>query len=72
MSLLTTIMNPHRAKELSDAINKLDRWVALIRDYEMKFEKDDTSDKMRQAALFAMAPEPVVENRLEEDTWITM
>ena len=30
----------------------------------MKFEKDDISDKMRQAALFAMAPEAVVENRL--------
>ena len=44
-------------------MNKLDRWDALIRDYEMKFEKDDISDKMRQAALFAMAPEAVVENR---------
>ena len=30
----------------------------------MKFEKNDMSDKMRQAALFAMAPEAVVENRL--------
>ena len=30
----------------------------------MKFEKDDISDKMRQAALFAMAPEAVVEKRL--------
>ena len=30
----------------------------------MKFEKDDISDKIRQAALFAMAPEAVVENRL--------
>ena len=30
----------------------------------MKFEKDDISDKMRQAALFAMAPEAMVENRL--------
>ena len=63
MSLLTMIMNPDRAKDLSDMINKLDRWDALIRDYEMKFEKD-ISDKMRQAALFAMAPEAVVENRL--------
>ena len=63
-SLLTMIMNPDRAKDLSDMMNKLDRWDALIRDYEMKFEKDDISDKMRQAALFAMAPEAVVENRL--------
>ena len=63
MSLLTMIMNPDRAKDLND-MNKLDRWDALIRDYEMKFEKDDISDKMRQAALFAMAPEAVVENRL--------
>ena len=57
MSLLTPIMNPDRAKDLSDMMNKLDRWDALIRDYEMKFEKDDISDRMRQAALFAMAPE---------------
>ena len=64
MSLLTMIMNPDRAKDLTDMMNKLDRWDALIRDYEMKFEKDDISDKMRQAALFAMAPEAVFENRL--------
>ena len=30
----------------------------------MKFKKDDISDIRRQAALFAMAPEAVVENRL--------
>ena len=30
----------------------------------MKFEKDCVSDKMRQAALFAVAPEAVVQNRL--------
>ena len=30
----------------------------------MKFEKDDISDKMRQVALCAVAPEAVVENRL--------
>ena len=65
-------MNPDRAKDLDDMMNKLDRWDALIRDYEMKFEKDDISDKMRQAALFAMAPEAVVENSwLEEETWTT-
>ena len=64
MSVLTMVMNPDRAKDLNDMMNKLDRWDALIRDYEMKFEKDDISDKMRQAALFAMAPEAVVENRL--------
>ena len=45
-------------------MNKLDCWSARIRDYEMKFEKDNISDKMRQAALFAMAPVVVVENRL--------
>ena len=64
MSLLTMIMNPDRAKDLRDMMNKLDRWDALIRGFEMKFEKDDITDKMRQAALFAMAPEAVVENRL--------
>ena len=48
----------------SDMKNKLDRWDALIRDCGMKFEKDDISDKMRQAALFAMDPEAVVANRL--------
>ena len=63
MSLLTMIMNPDRANDLSDMMNKLDRWDALIRDHEMEFERDDISDKMRQA-LFAMAPEAVVENRL--------
>ena len=45
-------------------MNKLDLWDALIRDYKTKFEKDDISDKMRQAALFAVAPEAVVENSL--------
>ena len=61
MSLLTMIMNPDRAKDLNDMVNKLDTWDAPIRDYEMKLQKDDISDKMRQAALVAMA---VVENRL--------
>ena len=64
MSLLTMIMNPDRAKDLSDMMNKLDRWDAPIRDYDMKFENDDISDKMRQAALFAEAPEAVAEKRL--------
>ena len=41
MSLLTMTMNPDRTKELSDMMNNLDRWDALIRDYEMKFEKGD-------------------------------
>ena len=39
-----SLLNPDRAKDLSDMMNKLDRWDALIRDYEMKFEKDDISD----------------------------
>ena len=52
-----------RAKNLSDMMNKLDRWDTPIRDNEKKFEMDDISDKMRQAALFAVAPEAVVENR---------
>ena len=42
-------------------MNKLERWDALIRDYDMNFEKDDI---MHQAALFAVAPEAVVGNRL--------
>ena len=58
------IMNPDKAKDLSDSMNKLDRWDALITDCEMKFDKEDTSDWMRLAALFAMAPEAGVENRL--------
>ena len=45
-------------------MNKLDQWDALVRDYEMRFEKDDISDKMRQGALFAVAPKAVVENTL--------
>ena len=39
------IMNPDMAKDLTDMMHKLDRWDALITDYEMKFEKDDISDK---------------------------
>ena len=46
MSLLNMIMNPDRAKGLNDTMNNLNRWDALIRDYEMKFEKDDVSDKI--------------------------
>ena len=68
MSLLTMIMNPDRSKDLSDMMNKLDRWDdrTVIRDYEMKFEKDDISDKMRKEALFAVAPEAVVDWNLKE------
>ena len=69
ISLLTMIMNPDRAKDLNDMMDKLDRWDALIRDCEMKFKKDDISDRMRQATLFAMAPEAVVENRLAGRSW---
>ena len=39
MSLLTMIMILDRAKDLSDMMNKHDRWDALIRDYEMKCKK---------------------------------
>ena len=46
MSLLTMIMIPDRAKDLTDMMNKLD-CCAPIRDFKMKFEKDDISDKMR-------------------------
>ena len=63
-SLLTMIINPDRAKDLTDMMKKLDRSDALIRDFEMKFEKDDISDKMRQAALYAVSLEAVAENRL--------
>ena len=56
-------MNPDRANDESDMMSKPDRWDAPIRDYEMKFEMLDISDKMRQAAFFAMNPEAVVENR---------
>ena len=64
MSLLTMIVNPERAKDLSDMMSKLDRQGGVIRDYEMKLDKNGISDKMHQAALFAMAPEAVVENKL--------
>ena len=63
-SMLLTMID--REKDLTDMMNKLDPWDALIRDYEMKFEKDVISDKMRQAALFAMSPEAVV---LEQAGW---
>ena len=42
--LLTMIMNPDRAKNFNDMMNKLDRWDAPVRDYEMKFDEDDISD----------------------------
>ena len=74
MSLLTMIMNPDRAKDLNDMMNKLDRWDALIRDYDMKFEKDDISDKMRQAAIVCYGSLPKQWLRtgwLEEETWTT-
>ena len=38
------ILNLDRAKDLSDTMNKLDRWDALIRDSDV-FDKDDISDK---------------------------
>ena len=47
VSLVTMIVNPDRAKNFSDMMNKLDRWDALVRDYEMKFDEDNNSDKMR-------------------------
>ena len=51
VSLLTMILNPDRAKDLSDMMNKLVRWDALIRDFAMKLDKNDIPDKMHQAAL---------------------
>ena len=50
LSLLTVIMNLDRAKDLSDMMNKLDRRDAPNTDHEMKFEKDDISDKTRQSS----------------------
>ena len=44
-------------------MNKLDRWNALVKDYEMKFKKR-TTHLTKFAALFTLAPELVVENRL--------
>ena len=64
MSLLTMVMKPVRAKDLNDMMSNLVCWDALIRDCEMKLNKHDISDKMRQAALFAMLPEAEVEHRL--------
>ena len=61
MSLLTMIMNPDRAEDLSDMMNKLDRWDALIRDYEMKFEKDDISDKNAPSSTGRNGSEALVE-----------
>ena len=63
-SLLTMIINPDRAKDLTDMMKKLDRSDALIRDFEMKFEEDYIYYKMRQAALYTVALEAVAENRL--------
>ena len=51
MSLLTMIMHTERSKDLIDT----GMW-----DYQMKFDKDDIPDKVRQAAVHAMVPEAVV------------
>ena len=57
MSLLTMIMNPDRATDLSDMMNKLDRWDALIRDSEMTFEKDDIPKCAKQhCSLWLLKP----------------
>ena len=60
----STRLHEHLNTCATKKMNKLDQWDAQIRDNEMKFEKDDISDTMRQAALFAMALEAVVENTL--------
>ena len=44
------IMHTERSKDLIDI---------GTRDYQMKFDKDDIPDKVRQAAVHAMAPEAV-------------
>ena len=55
MSLLTMIMHTGRSKDLIDT----GMW-----DYQMKFDKDDIPDKVRQAAVHATASEAVVGHRL--------
>ena len=42
---------------------RFDCWDALVRGHEMKLGEDVVSDNMRQAALIALAPVAVVENR---------
>ena len=59
-SQLTRIMNPERADDRIDMMGKLYRWDAMVRDYEMTFNKDDTSDKVRQAAIHPTALEAMV------------
>ena len=45
MSLLTMIMNRERAKDFSDMMSKLNSCHALIRDYEMKFDKNERAQR---------------------------
>ena len=47
-------------------MTKLDRWDALVRDYKITFafDEDHVTDKVRHAAVHAMAPGAVEENRL--------
>ena len=63
-TLLTMIMNPTRANGVEDLQGKLDTWDEHVRDYETKFNKDDLTDAVRRAAMRAMAPEKVVEQRI--------
>ena len=62
---MNVIMNPERAKDFSDMESKLDRRDATAQKYEVKFDKHDKSDKIRQAAIiYGMAPNAMVESRL--------
>ena len=64
MSQLTMIKNPERVKDLKEMTNKLDRWDATVRVYEMKFDKDDVPNTVRQAAMYAVAPEALEETQV--------
>ena len=45
-------------------MSKLDRWDAMARDHEIQFDNNHILDKMGQAALFAMTPAAMAEDKL--------
>ena len=60
---LTNLLTPVQVQDLNLILGEIEQWEKKVTDYEMKFEKDDISDKVRQAAIRAMAPEAVMAAR---------
>ena len=69
MSSLIMVMKLDREKDLSDMMNKLDRWDAPIRDYEMKFEKGRHLIKCAKQLCPHWVPKPWLAGRRHLDNY---